>query len=283
MAFGAAAVYNIAFGLWASLFPLAFFRLFALETPRYPAIWACLGMVIGLYGVGYAYAAWRLDRAFPFIAIGLSGKILGPIGFVMSLVAHELPSRMFPLLVFDDLLWWLPFGMFLLEGTRVSAFLKRTATLWCAIAHIVAAIATVTILKTHTKETWVLWMVAAVSLIGFYTWWGARIGNIAAIAVAGAGIVCDFTGESMFISFPALERAASLITGVAANGLYTLAGILLTIKTPQLPVRWLAWTAWIAGLALVVVTLINVQTGVVVASAALMISFVPFVIVMGRS
>src|SRR5213076_2866168 len=166
---------------------------------------------------------------------------------------------MFPLLVFDDLLWWLPFGMFLLEGTRVSAILKRTAPMWCAAAHIVAAIATVTILKTHTRETWVLWMIAGVSLIGFYTWWGARVGNIAAIAIAGAGILCDFTGESMFISFPQLERIASLITGVAANGLYTVAGILLTLRTPQLALRWLGWIAWSAGIALVIVTILNVQ------------------------
>ena len=283
IAFAAAAVYNIAFGLWASLFPLAFFKLFALDPPRYPAIWACLGMVVGLYGVGYAYAAWRLDRAFPFIAIGLAGKILGPIGFVTSVLQHELPPRMFPLLAFDDLLWWLPFGMFLLEGTRVSAILKRTAPLWCAAAHIVAAIATVTILKTHPREMWVLWMVAAVSLIGFYTWWGARIGNIAAIAIAGAGIVCDFTGESMFISFSSLERTASWITGVAANGLYTVAGILLTIRTPQLPARWLAWVAWISGIALIIVTIFNIQPGVVAASAALMVSFILFAIVMARS
>ena len=70
--FGAAAMYNIAFGLWAALAPRAFFDLFHLDSPRYPAIWACLGMVVGLYGVGYAYAAWRLDRALPFIAIGLA-------------------------------------------------------------------------------------------------------------------------------------------------------------------------------------------------------------------
>ncbi|HJT18762.1 MAG TPA: hypothetical protein VJ853_15300, partial [Thermoanaerobaculia bacterium] len=77
LTFSAAAAYNVAFGLWAALFPYAFFDVFALDAPRYPAIWACLGMVVGLYGAGYAYAAWRLDRAFPFIAIGLAGKILG--------------------------------------------------------------------------------------------------------------------------------------------------------------------------------------------------------------
>jgi len=282
IAFAAAAAYNIAFGLWASLFPNAFFAVFDLAPPRYPAIWACLGMVIGLYGVGYAYAAWRIDRAFPFIAIGLAGKILGPIGLIISVRSGELPFRTFPLIVFDDLLWWLPFGMFLLEGTRASVFLKRTAPLWCAAAHVIAAIATVTILKTHPRPMWVLWMIAAVSLIGFYAWWGARIGNVAAVAIAAAGIVCDFSGESMFIAFPALERTASLLTGGAANGLYTIAGILLTLETPRLPLRWLAWIAWASGIALVIVTIVNLPTGVMIASAALMISFIPFVIVISR-
>jgi hypothetical protein len=65
--------------------------------------------------------------------------------------------------------------------------------------------------------------------------------------------------------------------------LYTLAGILLTLRTPQLPLRWLAWIAWSAGVALVIVTILNVQPGVVAASAVLMISFVPFVIAMART
>ena len=51
--FAAAAAYNILFGLWASLFPYAFFKILNIDPPRYPGIWACLGMVVGLYGVGY--------------------------------------------------------------------------------------------------------------------------------------------------------------------------------------------------------------------------------------
>jgi hypothetical protein len=281
IAFAAAALYNILFGLWASLFPRAFFSLFELAPPRYPAIWACLGMVVGLYGVGYAYAAWRLDRAFPFIAIGLAGKILGPIGWLIAVRSGELPFRTFPLIAFDDLLWWLPFGLFLLEGTRIANFLKRTAPLWCAAAHVVAAVATLVILKTPLM--WILWMIAAVSLIGFYSWWGARVGNIAAIAIAASGIVCDFSGESMFIALRNHERLASLLTGGAANGLYTLAGVLLTLRDGLKPVpTLLAWIAWASGIALIIVTILNVQIGIVICSAALMISFIPFVIAMAR-
>ncbi|HLX07673.1 MAG TPA: hypothetical protein VKY89_07395 [Thermoanaerobaculia bacterium] len=71
LTFSAAAAYNLAFGLWAGLCPQSFFLRFELAPPLYPAIWACLGMVLGVYGLGYAYAAWRLDRAAPFIAFAL--------------------------------------------------------------------------------------------------------------------------------------------------------------------------------------------------------------------
>ena len=69
-----AGCYNLAFGLWAALWPLQFFSLFALCPPRYPAIWACLGMVVGLYGLLYLHAAWKPENGWPIIAVGLLGK-----------------------------------------------------------------------------------------------------------------------------------------------------------------------------------------------------------------
>lgn len=45
---------------------------------------AVSGMVVGLYGILYAYAALRLDRAKLIIAIGPAGKILGPIGMFFA-------------------------------------------------------------------------------------------------------------------------------------------------------------------------------------------------------
>lgn len=282
-AFGAAAAYNIAFGLWASLFPRAFFNVFDLDPPRYPAIWACLGMVVGLYGVGYAYAAWRLDRAFPFIAIGLAGKILGPIGWCIAVRSEELPFRTFPLIVFDDLLWWMPFALFLLESTAIAAFVKRNVALICAATHIVASVATLTLRESDPRLMWMSWMIAALSLVGFYTAWAARIPTLVPVAIASAGVVCDFIGESMFITQPQLERFASLITGGAANGLYTLAAILLTVLSPSLPLRWLAWTAWSAGTALFIVTIFDWPNGVIASSAALMIAFVAWLIAFART
>ncbi len=78
-------------------------------------------MVVGLYGLLYAYAAVRPDRAKLIIAIGLAGKILGPIGMFMAVRSGEWPLRAVTLIVFNDFVWWLPFALFLLDGTRSSA------------------------------------------------------------------------------------------------------------------------------------------------------------------
>lgn len=306
--FTAAAAYNILFGLWASLAPRAFFAMFHLEPATYPAIWACLGMVVGLYGVGYAYAAWHLDRAFPFIAIGLAGKLLGPIGWVMSVRSGELPFRTFPLIVFDDLMWWLPFAMFLMEGTRVTKWLKRSAPYWCAALHAVAASGTLILLRGGSEAVadidqrvaylsahpvfwragWLLWMIAAISLTSFYAWWGSRISSrpaLVAFGIAALGLACDFSGESMLIAWIPrpdrwMYRAATLLSAAAGNGLYTVAGITLTILTNSL--RPLAWLVWLSGIALTIATIANVPTAVTLASALLMILFIPFVVLLGR-
>ncbi len=115
--FSLAAIYNLAFGLWACLWPEAFFSWIKMPPPNYPSLWQCLGMVVGLYGILYASAAVQLDRAKLIIAVGLAGKILGPIGLGMGIAAGEWPLRALTLVVFNDLIWWLPFAIFLLEET----------------------------------------------------------------------------------------------------------------------------------------------------------------------
>ena len=56
--FTLAGVYNIAVGLWAALAPRALFEALDLGSPSHPGIWACLGMVIGLYGLVYFQVAF---------------------------------------------------------------------------------------------------------------------------------------------------------------------------------------------------------------------------------
>ncbi|MBK8097419.1 MAG: alkyl hydroperoxide reductase [Planctomycetes bacterium] len=109
----AAAVYNLAFGAAAMLAPMAWFELAGLRPPDLPALWQCIGMIVGVYGVGYAIAAFAALRHWPIVLVGLLGKVLGPIGFVDAAVRGELPWRCGWLIVTNDLIWWLPFALLL--------------------------------------------------------------------------------------------------------------------------------------------------------------------------
>ena len=121
--FFVAGCYNLAFGLWAAVWPLAFFRLFDILPPRYPGIWACLGMVVGVYGLLYWQAAWKLESAWPIIAVGLLGKVLGPIGMAMSF-SDAWPRRLGMICVYNDIIWWLPFGLWRQSRERLGDLMR---------------------------------------------------------------------------------------------------------------------------------------------------------------
>jgi small multidrug resistance pump len=128
----AAAAYNIVWGATVILFPLLPFRLFEMEVPRYPEIWQCVGMIVGVYGVGYAIAAMDPLRHWPIVLVGLLGKVLGPIGFSWSVVQGTLPLSFGWIIVFNDLIWWVPFGIILWcaadrEGFKVVGQISRAS------------------------------------------------------------------------------------------------------------------------------------------------------------
>jgi hypothetical protein len=113
-----AAVYNILWGLWVGLFPQQFFRLLGIPEIDYPMVWQGMGMVIGVYGLGYWWAAADYIRHWPMVAVGLLGKVLGPLGFA----AHWLVGMTYPqfgyALIPNDLIWWFPFGLMLWDAYR---------------------------------------------------------------------------------------------------------------------------------------------------------------------
>lgn len=122
----AAAAYNLLWGAWVILFPLAGFRLAGLEPPRYPEIWQCVGMIVGVYGIGYAAAAFAPLRHWPIVLVGFLGKIFGPIGFLDAAMRGTLPWKMGFTILTNDLIWWVPFGLILysawqLRGRRSPA------------------------------------------------------------------------------------------------------------------------------------------------------------------
>ncbi len=113
-----AAVYNLVWGAAVVLFPNAPFRLAGMTPTTYPQIWQCVGMIVGVYGVAYALAARDPLRHWQIVLVGLLGKVLGPIGFVYYAARGELPWISGLTCVFNDLIWWVPFGLILLAARR---------------------------------------------------------------------------------------------------------------------------------------------------------------------
>src|SRR5271155_791136 len=84
--FGAAGLYNIGWGIWSSLDAQWLFRFSGLPPLNHPSIFACLAMVVGLYGILYLEVARVPENGWLIAAVGLAGKILGPLGLGVLIV-----------------------------------------------------------------------------------------------------------------------------------------------------------------------------------------------------
>lgn len=88
---------------------------------------------------------------------------------------------------------------------------------------------------------WLLWQIAAVSLLAFYATLALRfrgVLSIAAMCAAAAGLALDIACESRYMAvlpelhgdaFEQLDRELEVLIGYGANGLYTLALALLVV------------------------------------------------------
>lgn len=122
-----AAVYNVIWGVSVVVLPNQIFDWVGMPPPNYPWLWQCLGMVIGVYGVGYGLAALRPFRHWPIVLVGLLGKILGPIGFAWAYYEKTISPDFGWLIVTNDLIWWLPFALILHGAWRAQHPKARTA------------------------------------------------------------------------------------------------------------------------------------------------------------
>lgn len=111
-----AGMYNIAWGLYAIADPQWLFRVTGMAPMRHPEIFMTLGLVIGLYGILYLEVAREPNGGWPIAAVGLAGKVLGPLGFTVAVATGELKSSAVILIITNDLIWWLPFGLYLYDA-----------------------------------------------------------------------------------------------------------------------------------------------------------------------
>jgi hypothetical protein len=114
--FAVAGAYNLAWGAYAMFDPQWLFRVAGMQPLNHPAIFACLGMVVGVYGFLYLEVARVPERGFAIAAVGLLGKLLGPIGLARLIASGEWPVETVVLCLTNDLVWWIPFALYLRDA-----------------------------------------------------------------------------------------------------------------------------------------------------------------------
>src|SRR5690349_2646635 len=114
--FVAAGLYNIGWGLFSALDPQWLFRFAGMPLSNTPQIFACLGMVVGLYGILYFEVSRAPERGWLLAAVGLLGKILGPIGLARLIWVGTWPRATIVLCITNDLIWWIPFSLYLYDA-----------------------------------------------------------------------------------------------------------------------------------------------------------------------
>jgi len=116
--FFAAGIYNILWGIYSALDPQWLFRFAGLPLLNHPSIFSCLAMVVGLYGILYLDVARRPEQGWLIAAVGLIGKVLGPIGLATLILKGVWPLSTIVLCLTNDFIWWVPFSLYLIDSWR---------------------------------------------------------------------------------------------------------------------------------------------------------------------
>jgi len=122
-----AGIYNILWGCWVVGNPRLIFTLAHMPHPNYIEIWQCVGMIVGVYGLGYLIAAANPLKHWPIVLVGFLGKTFGPIGFVIAIYKDVFPLSFGINIIFNDLIWW-PCFLGILIKTYHSYYSKKELT-----------------------------------------------------------------------------------------------------------------------------------------------------------
>jgi len=109
----AAGIYNLIWGIVTVIYPEFYFTFAGMGRNNFPEIWQCVGMIVGVYGIGYIIAAYDPLKHWPIILVGLLGKILGPIGYLNGYNKGTFTLKAGITNITNDLIWWIPFAIIL--------------------------------------------------------------------------------------------------------------------------------------------------------------------------
>lgn len=111
----AAALYNLAWGVFMMAAPNAWWSWLDLTPPNYIFLWSGTGLFVALFGVGYWIASTDPARHWGLIALGLTTKILAFLGSLHGhFIDKNVPAAFWKAGLINDFAWWVPFGLILL-------------------------------------------------------------------------------------------------------------------------------------------------------------------------
>lgn len=117
--------YNLIWGTIVILFPNLLFEISNITLPTYSMIWQSVGLVVGVYGLGYIWASKDYNTHWPIVMVGFLGKLGGPIGIIFHVFILKDLSIVFCLVsFFNDVIWWIPFFLMLKEAYQTHQFKK---------------------------------------------------------------------------------------------------------------------------------------------------------------
>lgn len=108
-----AALYHILWALWTVIFPNSFFTLMRLPAPIYTTIWQGVGLLVGAFGIAFLIAAMDPLKHWALVLVGLISKLMSPFGFIIGVFCCQVPVQFGWLVIFSDLIWWVPLGLIL--------------------------------------------------------------------------------------------------------------------------------------------------------------------------
>lgn len=101
-----AGIYNLLWSCWVIGNPKLIFTLINMPPPNYIEIWQYLGIIMGVYGLGYLIAATNPIKYWPIILIGFLGKTFGAIIFIMAIYKDVFPFYFSINIILNNLIWW---------------------------------------------------------------------------------------------------------------------------------------------------------------------------------
>ena len=116
----AAAVYNLIWGAVVVLLPVTTLAWLGLDDVNYPQLWQCVGMIVGVYGIGYGIAAYDAVRHWPIVLVGFLGKLFGPVGTIGAIIEGVFPPSFLWVNLTNDLIWLPFFAFFLYRAWQIE-------------------------------------------------------------------------------------------------------------------------------------------------------------------